>query len=343
MHWLGPLTRSTEKKATMSISGSMALLISLALVFGMGVAIQRGNTCTVVAFDDIVHRRSWDRLLAIVFSWFWVAGGLTLLSLTTGLHPAAKVVPVTAWSAVGGVILGVGAVVNGACTTGTIARIGSGEYAFGLTVLGFFAGCLIAPRLFGRGATTHAGSAPTTTVLDHPAIALLGLLVVAGLTARRLIWGQHESFREFLRHAWDPRTATLIIATLFVAAVQISGAWAYTDMLGDISKHMDDHVLSQLPLLVALLAGAIVAGRSLRGTKLIGPLAPRAIRCTIGGLIMGVGFSVAPGAFDGLTLLGQPLLLPYAWVVMGTSYLSVLLGVMYLRSSLGSRIKARRG
>ena len=61
------------------------------------------------------------------------------------------------------------------------------------------------------------------------------------------------------------------------------------------------------------------------------------------GLIMGLGFAVAPGAFDGLTLLGQPLLLAYAWVVMVASYFSILLGVLYLRSRLGARIKALRG
>jgi len=325
------------------LSDIAALLVTPVLVFGIGVAIQRGNTCTVVAFDDIVHRRSWDRLLAIVYSWLWIAGGLTLLALTTGYHPGAKLVPVTAWSVAGGVILGVGAVINGACTTGTVARIGSGEYAYGLTVVGFFLGCLLAPQFFGRAATNHTTSDPTTTVIDHPAFALLGLSLVAAVTARRLLRGPHEGFREFLRHAWDPRTATLIIATLFVAAVQISGAWAYTDMLGDIAKGVTGHVAVQLALFLALLAGAIVAGRSLRGTRLIGPLAPRAIRCTIGGVVMGVGFSVAPGAFDGLTLFGQPLLLAYAWVVMAASYLSILLGVLYLRSSLGAKIKALRG
>ena len=320
-----------------------ALPITSVLVFGIGIAIQRGNTCTVVAIDDVVHRRSWDRLLAIVFSWLWVAGGLALLSMITGLHPKAGAVPVTVWSVVGGVILGVGAVVNGACTTGTIARIGSGEYVFGLTVVGFFGGCLLAPHLFGRAATTHITSVPRTTVLDYRAIAVLGLVAVAALTVRRLLRDRHESFRDFARHAWDPRTATLIIATLFVAAVQIAGPWTYTDLLGDIAKHSAAHVLQQSALLIALLAGAIVAGRSLKGTKLIGPLAPRVIRCAIGGLIMGLGFAVAPGAFDGLTLLGQPLLLAYAWVVMVASYFSILLGVLYLRSRLGARIKALRG
>lgn len=325
------------------MSAPVALIITAVLVFFIGMAIQRGNTCTVVAVDDIVHRGSWDRFLAVVSVWIWVAGGLTLLSLTTGFVPTAKVVSVTVWSVVGGVILGVGAVVNGACTTGTIARIGSGEYTFGLTIVGFYLGCLLAPHVLTRAALTHPASAATTTSVDFPVLTLIGLAVVAALTARRLIWGPHESFRDFLRRAWDPRTAVVIIAVMFVAAVQISGAWAYTDMLGNISHGETKQVLPQLVLFVAMLSGSIVAGRSIIGARLIGPLAPRVIRCTVGGIIMGIGFSVAPGAFDGFTLLGQPLLLPYAWVVMAACYLSVLVGVLYLRSNLGARIKARRG
>lgn len=322
---------------------TVALSISVVLVFVMGMAIQRGNTCTVVAFDDVVHRRSWDRLLAIVYAWFWVAGGLALLTLATGVRPSAHVVPVTQWSVIGGLLLGVGAVVNGACTTGTIARIGSGEYVFGLTLIGFYLGCILAPHLFGRLSTAHVESVPTVTTLDYPLPALIGLGLVAALTLHRLITGPHESFRDFLRHAWDPRTATFIIALLFVALVQLLGPWAYTDLLGDISRGADDLALHRIVLLVALLAGAVVAGRSMLGPKLIGPLAPRVIRCFAGGVIMGTGFAVAPGAFDGLTLYGQPLLLPFAWAVMGASYVSILLGVGYLRSGWGARIKALRG
>lgn len=327
----------------MSLPALAALLITMVLVFGMGTAIQRGNTCTVVAVDDIVHRGSWDRFRAIVYAWLWVAGGLTLLHLANGFDPGAKLIPVTLWSVVGGVVLGVGAVVNGACTTGTIARIGSGEYIFGLTIVGFFLGCLLAPHLLTPAALTHHVSPATTTALSYPVATLLGLAVVAVLTVRRLVWGSHESFREFLHRAWDPRTATLIVAVFFVAAVHISGPWAYTDMLGEISHGETAHVGPQLALFVALLAGAIVAGRSQVGTRLIGPLAPRVIRCTIGGLIMGIGFSIAAGSFDGFTLLGQPLLLPWAWAVMAACYASVLLGVLYLRSNLGARIKALRG
>lgn len=325
------------------LSVSVALLAALVLVFVMGMAVQRGNTCTVVAFDDLLHRRSAERLLAIAYCWLWVAGGLTLLKLTTVFTLDAQLFPVTVWSVVGGLILGIGAVVNGACTVGTIARIGSGEYAYGLTLAGFFLGCVLAPHVFGRTATSHTGSKATTTSVDHPLIALLGLAVVVGLTARRLATHERESFRDFLHKAWDPRTALMIVAVLFVVVVHIYGAWAYTDLLGDVAKGVDKQIVARFSLFAALLAGAIVGGRTLRGTRLIGPLAPRAIRCILGGTLMGIGFSLAPGAFDGMTLLGQPLLLPFAWVVMCASYLTVVLGVLYIRSGLGSWIKALRG
>jgi len=322
---------------------SVALVVSLMLVFVMGIGVQRGNTCTVVAFDDLLHRRSPDRLLAIAYCWLWVAGGLTLVKLATGFKLGAQLFPVTVWSVIGGLILGIGAVVNGACTVGTVARIGSGEYAYGLTLLGFFLGCVLAPHIFGRTATIHTGTAAANTSLNHPVAALIGLVIVIALTVRRLVTHERESFRDFLRKAWDPRTALMVVAVLFVIVVQVYGAWAYTDLLGDVARGADKQVVERFALFAALLAGAIVGGRTLRGSRLIGPLAPRMIRCTLGGMLMGIGFALAPGAFDGMTLLGQPLLLPFAWAVMAASYVSVVLGVLYLRSGFGFWIKTRRG
>lgn len=319
-----------------------AMAVTAGLVFVIGIAIQRGNTCTVVAIDDLVHRRSWHRIEAIAFIWFLVAGGLALMEGVTGRSPVPAAVPVAAWSVLGGLVLGAGAVVNGACSTGTIARIGSGEFAYVLTIAGFFTGCLVAPHLFGRLASDHPRTPPAFTSLDYPVLAVLGMTVVLALTIRRLVAGPHESVRDFLRSAWDPRTATLIIAVLFVAAVQLAGPWSYTDMLGDLARGRTPHLLERSVLFVALLSGAVVAGRSMRGARLVGPLKPRAVRCTVGGLIMGLGFSIAPGAFESDTLLGQPLLLGYAWATMAASYTSILAGVLYLRSRAGSRIASLR-
>jgi hypothetical protein len=85
-----------------------------------------------------------------------------------------------------------------------------------------------------------------------------------------------------------------------------------------------------------------IYGRPWGYAELLGDASRRAIRCFVGGLIMGIGFSVGPGSFSGLTFFGQPLLLPYAWVVMGAAYCAILLGLAYLRSTFGDWIKTRR-
>jgi toxin CptA len=320
---------------------TIAFLVSLVLVFVVGVAIQRGNTCTVVAFDDLIFRRSPVRLLTFVYAWFLVAGGLTLLSLTTGYRAHAQAVPVTAWSVVAGLVLGVGAVVNGACTNGTLARIGSGEYVYAMTVLGFTAGCALA-RDLGPVAAIGASKTPTTLSPEYPVLALLGFGAAVLLNVRRLAAGQHESFRDFLRNAWDPRTATFIIAVLFVLLVQIFGPWGYAELIGDVSRGAVADLGRRLALFAALFTGAVIAGRTCTRAKLVGPLKGKVVRCLIGGFIMGIGFSLGPGSFGGLTLYGQPLLLPYAWVVMGASYVAIVCGVVYLRSKYGTWIKTRR-
>ena len=321
--------------------------ISMVLAFVMGVAIQRGNACMVVAFDDLIYRRSAVRLLTIVSTWLMVPGGLALLYFMSGFRPEVKLFPVTVWSVVGGLLLGIGAVVGGACTGGVVARVGSGEYVFLLTIVGFAAGCLLA-QSFGPAAAIHAAAVPTRVSPQHPAAALVGLVVVLALNVRWLLkvrqeGGRDERWRDFLRNAWDPRTATIVIAALTLALVQIYGRpWGYPELAGDASRRAVDGIAGGLVLFAALLAGAVVGGRTCTRAKLGGPLKGRAIRCSIGGLIMGIGFSLGPGSFSGLTFFGQPLLLPYAWVVMAAAYLTILLGLSYLRSSLGDWIKTRR-
>ena len=316
--------------------------ISLVLAFVMGLAIQRGNACMVVAFDDLIYRRSAVRLSTIVSTWLMIPGGLALLYLMTGFTPEVKLFPVTVWSVVGGMLLGIGAVIGGACTGGVVARIGSGEYVFMLTIVGFAAGCLVA-QAFGPAATVHAAAVPTTVAPQYPVAALVGLVIVLALNVRWLLKGRHEGWRDFLSDAWDPRTATIVIATVTLALVQIYGRpWGYAELLGDASRRAVDGILGGLALFAALLIGAIVGGRTCTRAKLTGPLKGRAIRCFVGGLIMGIGFSVGPGSFSGLTFFGQPLLLPYAWVVMVAAYVTILLGLTYLRSSFGDWIKTRR-
>src|SRR3982074_971175 len=81
----------------------------------MGYAIQRGATCTVAAVDEIMTERSARRLLSLVEAALWIAGGLLGARPLQVLPALPAGYAVSGWTVAGGFLLGLGAVVNGAC------------------------------------------------------------------------------------------------------------------------------------------------------------------------------------------------------------------------------------
>ena len=116
----------------------------------MGYAIQRGATCTVAAVDEVVTQRTYRRLLSLLEAALWVAGGLRRRpDAAPAAADAARATRSAAWTVIGGALLGLGAYINGACVFGAIARFGSGEWAYIVTPIGFYLGCLSVVPLFG--------------------------------------------------------------------------------------------------------------------------------------------------------------------------------------------------
>ena len=101
--------------------------------------------------------------------------------------------------------------------------------------------------------------------------------------------------------------------------------------------------LSTTAGLVALFTGAVIGGRTQRGARPVGPLSPHMLRCLAGGTVMGLGYSLTHSAFDGLTFVSQPLLLPLAWTTMAATYAAITLGIAVLRSPAGTRATSLRG
>ena len=108
----------------------------------MGFAIQRGATCAVAAVDELVSKRSATRLMAMLEASLWVAVGLVLAQQLHWLERLPAGYALSAWTIVGGALLGFGAWVNRACVFGSIARLGSGNWAYLATPLGYYLGCL---------------------------------------------------------------------------------------------------------------------------------------------------------------------------------------------------------
>ena len=119
---------------------STAFFVSMLCAGLMGFAIQRGATCTVAAVEEVVSKRRLNRLISMVEASLWVVGGLLLAQALHLLPKMPAAYAVSYLTVLGGVLLGLGAYVNGACVFGAIARLGSGEWAYVVTPLGFYVG-----------------------------------------------------------------------------------------------------------------------------------------------------------------------------------------------------------
>ena len=306
--------------------GWMALAFGVSAIFAavMGFAIQRGATCTVAAVGELVTLRRGTRLLGLVEASAWVVAGL-LLARALGIAstmPAGY--PVGIATMVGGALLGFGAYVNRACVFGAIARLGSGEWAYVATPLGFFVGCLSVSLLPIAAPVQGTHVSP---VLAGPAwlVVLAAAFVVVrtgvGLFAGPA--GARSSLREHAAHTlrtriWSPHAATCVIGVAFVVILLFSGAWAYTDVLAELAHGMTSSLPARIGLLVALFAGALAGGVTAGRFHATRISAGALLRCLCGGVLMGWGSLLIPGSNDGLILVGMPLLLPHAWVAFAT-------------------------
>ncbi len=287
-----------------------AFVLALLCAAAMGLAIQRGGTCTVAAVNELMHTRRPTRLLAMAEASLCVAAGLLgarQLGLTMAL-PLGHAL--TAWTVVGAVLLGLGAVVNGACVFGAIARLGCGQWAYAATPMGFYLGCVTVDAVISMPATLQLTE--PSPVMAAPGWVAWAMVALLSARCAHGMWRHRSS----PTGAWSPHAATVLIGVAFVALLLLAGAWAYTDVLADLAHGMTRDLHARLMLGAALLAGAL-AGGWLHGQ--IGrhrASAVQMLRCAAGGALMGSGSLLVPGGNDGLLLLGMPLLWPYAWAAV---------------------------
>ncbi len=303
----------------------MATTASFAIAFAavgvMGFAIQRGATCTVAAMEEIVVDGRFSRLIALVEAALWVGGGLVVLSAFGILEMApAGYAPAMATLA-GGVLLGFGAFINRACVFGSIAKLGSGGWAYAATPLGFFLGCALVASLpleGPRGLTTEPFAVSSS-------LAIICLI----LFAARLVAHGRTAIGEpnIAAHIWSPHVATTIIGVSFLAALLSAGSWTYTELLARLAQGDAGDVCVPVALFAALLAGAILGGWTAGRLRAVMPNGTAIARCLAGGAMMGVGSSLIPGGNDGLILVGMPLLWPYAWLAFAAMCSVILLAL----------------
>lgn len=311
------------------------LLVAVCAVGVMGFANQRGGTCTVAAVEEVIRYGGFTRLLAVLEAALWVGCGLVVLQ-ALGALPAIPAGYTPRLLTVGGAILfGLGAVINGACLFGTVARFGSGEWAYAATPAGLFAGSL---------ATVGVQSAHR---VPHPSVVLaasaFSLLAAAGLVLARL--ASHgltirKRKRPILEHIWSPHVATTVIGVTFLVSFVTAGHWDYADFLSELAHGETQGWPSKTLLAVSLIGGAVVGGWSAGRLTLIRPTLADLSKRFVGGALMGAGASLIPGGNTGLILLGMPMLWPYAWLAFVTICATIYVALR-VNSAVASRLSSR--
>ncbi|OAH45369.1 hypothetical protein AX777_17305 [Sphingobium yanoikuyae] len=297
----------------------------LLFVFGgicamvMGYAIQRGSTCMVAAIDELLTARKATRLLSIIEASLWVTGGLLLVRATGGSVDVPQPLTSAGWAVAGGCLFGIGACINGACAFGTVARLGSGQWAYVFTPVGIFVGDLT----IGHVSQMMAAAMPEGSRV----LAAAGWLLVPliGLVTWRVVgFSRSLASRAPIAQPWSAHGATTMVGITFLAMFVTVGPWAYTDILADMARGMGGIGDGRWILFVLLLAGAAVGGWRANLLRLTTPSARAVLRCAVGGFMMGWGSTLIPGGNDGLMLIGVPLLRSYAWIAMSAMTVAIV-------------------
>lgn len=309
----------------------LVFLVALAAVGVMGFANQRGGTCTVAAIEEVIGSGGVTRLVAVFEASLWVGCGLVVLQALGALPAIPPGYAPRLLTIVGGVLFGLGAVVNGACLFGTVARFGSGEWAYAATPVGLFVGSL---------ATAGVQAADR---LPHPSVVLaasaFSLMAAAGLLLARLAshgLAIRRRKRPILEHIWSPYVATTVIGVTFLVAFVTAGHWDYADFLTELAHGQTQGWLGKTLLATALIAGAVVGGATAGRLRLVRPTRQELLKRLVGGTLMGAGASLIPGGNTGLILLGMPMLWPYAWL----GFLTICLTI-YVCLRVNSAVAAR--
>ncbi len=284
-------------------------LVGLAAGLAAGVVMTRGGLC----FNRAVRQAAFEHRPRLLRA-FGLAVAVQLLLLpvlvVAGVDPLERnaqtgglpLLPVA--QIAGGLTFGVGMALAGGCIAGMLWKAGSGAVALGIAIAGFAAGELL---IRGPGesliADLDAASRPSERALtgllgvDYEPLALgVGVAALVLLLRRR-------------RDGLIPGVALGLVAAAAWIAADVAGYGYGLGFVGAAEgtrRALDagGQLPFQLWLALGVVAGGAVAGRR----RLRMPDGARAARAAAGGLLMGVGGSLAHGCNIGHGLTGLPLL-----------------------------------
>ena len=149
-----------------------------------------------------------------------------------------------------------------------MARLGPGEWAYVVTPIGFFAGCLIAeaigivpsPQKLAFGSPVLHASMWLAVVFLIAMIWRVGRALRAARAASRSRDMAAGLWHSLTQQVWSPRGAATVIGITFFFMLVLTGAWAYTDVLAELARGVAANLPARILLVFALLVGAMIGG-----------------------------------------------------------------------------------
>jgi hypothetical protein len=246
---------------------------------------------------------------------------LVTLSLSWPSHLMLPTdMPVSGRIVAGGILLGLGALINGGCYLGSISYLGTGNVNFLFTLLGIG----LSTRWTGLTMRSTMNGMTGTPDKWVAATGLIGFLVVL-LLAWRSRRPATRGFRFPLRGVWPWQYAAACCGVIAALLFACSPYWTYGHAIEALA-HVDSQSLDwgqQVPAVAMFLGvggGALLAGRFV----LVRPTMARALRCLAGGAVMAYGASCIPGGNDALLLWSIPGLTLYGFVAYAVMLLTLI-------------------
>lgn len=330
------------------------ILTGLALGAVLGAVMQRGRFCVTGMLRDIFLQRSWRGFVALLIVISVHAVGLAALTSTGVISPDYSTFAPAA-VIVGGFLFGLGIILAGGCASGTWYRSAEGLVGswialvmYGLSAAAMKTGALSGFNDWMKGWETGATTLPETFGVS-PWWFALALAVVTFLLARHFLAKDAARPKVALNQPWWKKplhmyTAGAIIGLIGVIAWPLSAATGRNSGLGITTPTSDvvnytttgesSHINWGTMLVLGLLVGAFVAAKATGEFRVRVPDATTSVRSVFGGVMMGVGASLAGGCTVGNGMVETSLFSYQGWIALLFIALGVGVGAkLWLRPS----------
>ncbi|QQC58682.1 YeeE/YedE family protein [Rothia kristinae] len=324
------------------------ILTGLGIGILLGIIMQRGRFCVTGMLRDIFLQRSWRGFTALLVVISVHGLGLALLTATGAITPEY---PAFAPAAVvlGGLVFGLGIVLAGGCASGTWYRSGEGLVGswVALALYATSAAVMKSGPLSGFTTWMKSGTTGLTTIPEALGLPVwvfaVGLAAVTALAVahyRRADAARPRPVRLDGHPAWQRPlglwTAGVLVGLLGVIAWPLSAATGRNDGLGITtpSSNLMGFLITGAPqkldwgvlLVLGLLAGSFLAAKATGEFRVRVPDAQTTVRAAAGGVLMGVGASLAGGCTVGNGMVQTGLFTVQGWVALVFIALGVGLG-----------------